>query len=149
MSLDVYLHTKETHIHNGSGIFVRLDGQTKEISREEWDKLSPGKEPLSVPQPLESNEVFSRNITHNLGLMAKRADLYLPLWCPEEMGIEVAWQLIELLRDGLRSLMADPAYYRELNPSNGWGSYELLVDFVRCYLQACRQYPDAEVFVSR
>ena len=31
----------------GSGIFVRRNGATVEISREEWDKLNPGQEPVT------------------------------------------------------------------------------------------------------
>ena len=31
----------------GSGIFVRRNGATVEISREDWDKLNPGQEPVT------------------------------------------------------------------------------------------------------
>lgn len=31
-----------------SGIFVRENGMTKEISREEWDRRNPGREPVRV-----------------------------------------------------------------------------------------------------
>lgn len=30
----------------GSGIFVRVNGATQEITREEWDRLHPGEEPI-------------------------------------------------------------------------------------------------------
>lgn len=33
--------------------------------------------------------------------------------------------------------------------SNGWGDYDGLVSFVRHYLAACRQWPEAMVEVSR
>jgi len=35
------------------------------------------------------------------------------------------------------------------NPKNGWGDYEGLVRFVKEYLKACIDYPDAEIKVSR
>ena len=42
MSLDVYLITKESQIKKASsGIFVRENGQTKEITQEEWNAKNP------------------------------------------------------------------------------------------------------------
>lgn len=32
----------------GSGIFVRRNGATVEVSREEWDRMNPGREPVRV-----------------------------------------------------------------------------------------------------
>lgn len=48
MSLDVYLKTGVMVSTTGSGIFVRENGQTKEISRSEWDEKFPGREPVVV-----------------------------------------------------------------------------------------------------
>ncbi len=39
---------KEASSSPGSGIFVRRLGTTVEISREEWDRLNPGREPVVV-----------------------------------------------------------------------------------------------------
>ena len=39
--------------------------------------------------------------------------------------------------------------YEKFNPKNGWGSYEGLVNFVDNYLNACYEYPSAEVKISR
>lgn len=97
----------------------------------------------------QSNPMFEQNITHNLGPMAGKADLYLPLWRPEEMGITHASQLIEHLEKGLEALKASPAEFELFTPSNKWGSYEGLVKFVAQYLEACRKYPFAVVEVSR
>lgn len=94
-------------------------------------------------------EVFSWNVTHNLNKMADEAGIYLHLWRPEELGITRAGQLIEPLSDGLRRLREDPERYKQFNPSNGWGSYSGLVEFVTKYLEACKENPDAEVNVSR
>ncbi len=93
--------------------------------------------------------VYSDNITHNLGDMAGKACIYQQLWCPEEMGITKAEQLICSLDLGLIRLQSDPEYFKRFNPSNGWGTYELLVEFVANYLEACIQYPEATVEVSR
>lgn len=93
--------------------------------------------------------VYDRNITHNLNRMAEEAGIYKPLWRPDEIEITHAKQLIEPLRTGLERLKADPDRFRKLNPANGWGSYEGLVEFVEEYLHACEEHPDAEVSVSR
>ena len=94
-------------------------------------------------------EVYSANITHNLGRMADAAGIYAPLWRPEEVGITKAAQLIEPLRAGLEKLRNSPAHYRTFNSPNGWGLYEHFVPFVAAYLAACEENPDADVSVSR
>jgi len=94
-------------------------------------------------------KVYSRNITHNVNDMAKAAGIYYPLWRPDEIGITKAQQLIEPLTLGLALLLNDSTQFKALNPVNGWGSYDTLVDFVRDYLTACIETPDADVSVSR
>lgn len=42
-----------------------------------------------------------------------------------------------------------PERFKRFNPDNRWGTYEELVNFVQEYLNACRQWPEAEVRVSR
>jgi len=151
MSLDVSLISKgEKVIRESSGIFVRENGETKEISLREWNEKHPGIEPVRIPeQTNESDEVYSSNITHNLNVMAEQAGIYEHLWRPDEIGVTKAKELIEPLRQGLHKLKLNPEKYKEFNPDNGWGSYEGLVKFVENYLNACYKYPEAEVEVSR
>jgi len=150
MSLDVYLTIEDAFPDAySSGIFVREDGQIKEISRAEWDAKFPGREPVVAPSRTGDNGVYQANITHNLNKMAGEAGIYQALWRPEEIGITKAAQLIDPLRDGLALLESDPERFKALNPSNGWGSYESLVEFVRKYLAACEKYPQARIKVSR
>ena len=94
-------------------------------------------------------EVYSRGITHNLNTMADKAGIYCHLWRPDEIGITLAQELIEPLTKGLELLKSDPTMYKVLNPSNGWGDYDYLVEFVEGYLKACVENPDAEVRVCR
>lgn len=123
-------------------------------------------------------EVFSANVTHNLSKMAAAAGIYEALWRPAEMDPDraarikeqadagnyhgaggayeiegevtiYARDLIGPLTAGLERLRADPAKFEALNPDNGWGSYANFVPWVERYLMACREYPDAEVVVSR
>lgn len=151
MSLDVYLTTENKHKKEySSGIFIRENGETKEISEEEWNKRYPNRKPVKVNMPVvETHDVYSRNITHNLGQMADLAGLYLPLWRPEEKGWKLAKDIIEPLEKGLKFLKSDPALFQAQNPENGWGSYEGLVEFTEEYLQACKDYPEAVITVSR
>jgi len=92
---------------------------------------------------------FDANITHNLGAMANEAGLYKLLWRPEELGIERASQLISPLRDGLARLRARPAFYRTFEPENEWGTYDDFLPWIEKYIQACEEYPDARIEVSR
>jgi hypothetical protein len=150
MSLDVYLTLKNVKANNpGSGIFVREAGQTKEITRLEWEEKFPGREPVIALPDEQDNYVYSANITHNLNKMAHEVGIYKHLWRPDEIGINKASQLIAPLQNGLEFLRAEPERFREYNPSNGWGTYEGLIEFVQEYLAACEQYPDAEVSVIR
>lgn len=146
MSLGVYLRGAPSN-SAGSGIFVRRDGRKEEITRDEWNAAFPGVEP--VVAVLEPEEIYSSNITHNLGRMAGEAGIYKELWRPEEIGITTAAQLVAPLAAGLDRLKNDPEKYKRLNPENGWGTYEGLVNFVSDYLAACRESPDAVVSVWR
>jgi hypothetical protein len=148
MSLDVCLTLKGSSHGPESGIFIREDGQTKQITRSEWDERFPDREPVTV-ESQESDVVYSANITHNLREMASAVGIYIYLWRPEEGDIDKASQLIEPLKSGLWLLEHDPNLFKQYNPKNGWGTYETLVKFVRNYLQACEQYPEADVSVSR
>lgn len=147
MSLDVWLTVENVHLHSSSGIFIRENGSTKEISNEEWTKRYPDRKPITVIQDNETNEVYSGNITHNLGEMASHAGLYEYLWRPHENKITKARQLIKPLTRGLEVLKGDPEKFEKYNSENGWGTYEGLVAFVSNYLEACKKYPDSEIHI--
>ena len=149
MSLTVYLELDKPVAKKVSGIFIREKGSTREITREEWDKKFPDAVPFTVVGDDESNEVYSANITHNLGKMAEAAGIYQSLWRPEEIGVTHARQLVRRLEVGLKKLVNAPEKFKVLNPDNGWGDYEGFVAFVSNYLEACRENPDAKVNVSR
>ena len=150
MSLDVYLTMKGLqNLPNKSCIFIRENGEIKEINREEWDKRYPGREPHTVELDNDDEGVYSANITHNLTDMASEAGIYKHLWRPDEINITKANQLILPLREGLALLKSDPERFMKYNPDNGWGNYDGLVRFVKKYLSACEEYPDADISVSR
>jgi len=90
-------------------------------------------------------EVYSANITHNLNRMADEAGIYEHLWHPEMVGLAKAGELITPLERGLRLLESEPERFDQFNAPNGWGKREDLVRFVREYLEACREHPEAIV----
>ena len=94
-------------------------------------------------------QVFEANITHNLNKMAQEAGIYQHLWHPDELGITKAVQLIEPLRAGLALMRSDPERFKKLNPENWWGDYDIFINWIERYLNACVANPDAEVSVDR
>jgi hypothetical protein len=94
-------------------------------------------------------ELYWRNITHNLGKMASEAGIYECLWRPDEHGITHARQIIEPLTAGVVLLATQKTRFEEFNAPNGWGMWEHFLPFCADYLQACRDHPDALVRVSR
>lgn len=97
----------------------------------------------------ENEEVYWANITHNLGEMADKAGIYYALWRPEEIGKTKAIEIIELLEKGLTDLKTRPEYFEKFNSPNGWGMYKDFVPFVERYLDACKEFPDAIIEISR
>jgi len=148
MSLDISLTLENISTSAGSGIFIRENGQNKEISRSEWDEKFPNRVPV-VAASDNGGEVYEANITHNLTKMASEAGLYECIWRPEECYINTAYQLIAPLESRLRILESNSEYFEQFNPDNGWGNYKGFVEFVKEYLAACKRYPDATVRVWR
>lgn len=95
------------------------------------------------------NVVYSANITHNLGQMAAKSGCYEALWRPDGFGFERAAEIVPVLQEALARLEAEPERFKAFNPANGWGTYDGFVQFVRAYLAACREWPEAKVSVSR
>ncbi len=95
------------------------------------------------------DELYWRNITHNLSKMADAAGLYEALWRPEEIGAKKAKDIIGKVALGLDILKANPEEFKKYNASNGWGKYENLVEFVESYLNALQEYPYADISISR
>lgn len=99
--------------------------------------------------------VYEGNITHNLNKMASAVklsngkSLYEVLWRPDENNYSCAQDIAELLDEAFNQLLAEPNFFRNYNPPNGWGSYEGLVNFVYNYRNACWDSPDAKIQVSR
>lgn len=98
---------------------------------------------------IQKTGVFDTNITHNLTQMADKAGIYEVLWRPDEHGFNKAEDIILTLEKGLADLKARPDYFKQFDAENGWGKYEHFVPFVEGVLGACKEYPDAQISVSR
>lgn len=170
MSLDISLISETPVLKKGTGIFVRRNGENRELETiEEVRLVFPDADLSDIKvNEYETNEIFEANLTHNLGKMAKECNLYNVLWRPYmlfteadfgdnysaemefEDSLEIkAEQLIEPLRQGLHELKNNPEKYKKFNPENGWGTYEQLVRVVQNYLNACYEHKDAKVSISR
>jgi len=111
---------------------------------------------LVVTQPVS---IYSDNITHNLGIMARAVTLdlgmnpdltlYDVLWRPDENGFRRALDITDLLDQAVDIMERDCDGLSALNPENGWGDYDGLLRFVRDYLRACEANPQAVIEVCR
>ena len=114
------------------------------LRRKKWISYDAGKTLTE-----EDETVYDANITHNLGKMAGEAGIYEALWRPEEIGKIKASEIVELLEKGLADLKARPEHFETFNSPNGWGLYKNFIPFIENYLNACKEYPESFVSVSR
>ena len=116
-----------------------------------------------------TEDVYSANITHNLGKMAAEAGLYEALWRPYQLkeGYDIpedeydeeydfekanpvqAHEIIPIIEKGLEDMKARPKHYEKFNSSNGWGMYHNFVPWIEKYLQALKEYPESFVECDR
>lgn len=104
---------------------------------------------LSYEEDGNDINVYSSNITHNLGRMAEAAGMYKALWRPEEEGWTKARDIAPVIEAGLQKMKEDPALYKRLDAANGWGTYDQFIPWIEQYLEACKKYPSANVSVWR
>ena len=92
---------------------------------------------------------WTGNITHNLNKMAMAISAYHYLWRPEEVGVVYAKDNIINLRQCIGYMYLNYDKLREMNPENGWGNVNNLIDFTTEYLKACEKNPEAIIEVCR
>ena len=94
-------------------------------------------------------EAWEKNITHNLTEMADKAGLYKVMWRPEEIEVKNAKEAVPYLITGIKYMLDNKEALEKLNPENGWGSYEGLLNAATEYYQECKKRPSARIEVSR
>lgn len=139
MSLDIHFFKKDVDFNELHRKIEELYDKQRDI-REELEDLE---------DDYEEARLASLNVTHNMNKMAEAVGLYQVLWSPEELGITTASQMIEPLEKGIKELTANPDKYKEYNPPNGWGNYDIFVSFCRSVLSTCEENPDAIIDVSK
>ena len=117
----------------------------------------------------KTENVYSANITHNLGKMADAAGLYEALWRPyqlkegynipeedhiaewqfEETNTVQAYEIIPIIEKGLKDMKDRPKHYEKFNSPNGWGMYHNFVPWIEKYLKALKEYPESFVECDR
>ena len=95
-------------------------------------------------------QVFSSNVTHNMSRMADACGVYDACWQPEIVHKKPkARHIIKILQNGIDELERAPSYYKQCNPENEWGSYTIFLQWLKDYLQACKDNPNARISVWR
>ena len=152
MSLDIYIISPTPIKKKSTGIWVRDNGKTRELSKAEAQEKYPDADIQEIE--IETNEFWHGNITHNLGKMAEnclsldeesqRYSLYNLLWRDTQVPFTGNYLNVYIahLAYCLYVLRNNPDYFKQFNPPNGWGTYEQLVEFVRSFIRALIDMPE-------
>ena len=89
--------------------------------------------------------VPSVNYTHNCNGMIRAAGF--DRW-PYELDGMHCGDFCRRLETTLGRLRADPGWFRTMNPPNGWGDYDSLVQVLSELLDSFDRFPSATVRVS-
>lgn len=88
-------------------------------------------------------ELFDGNYTSNVSPMWRHA-LGRPL---ADLHGTPASEAAGLLDSAVRRMEADPDFYAQWNPPNGWGDVDGATDFLRSIRDACSKYPSGVIDV--
>ncbi len=143
MSLDLYIMSKTPVRKRGTGVYVRDAGRTRELETlEEVKRYFPEADLSSVHEvEYETTDLWSGNITHNLGEMASHVpigdkSLYDYLWRPEEHGFDVVnadyalgvyagFVYVKTHKEELLPYTPEPSSLT----GRPWGTYDVLLGF--------------------
>lgn len=98
---------------------------------------------LGGPEMIEVGDL-SWNYTSNCAPMWRSAGADLA-----SFDGRPAWECIPVLGAAIGEMDLHPEIYEEMNPENGWGSFDTLLPLLRDLLEAFRAAPNAIVRVSR
>ena len=161
MSLDLYIISKTPVLHRGTGVYIRENGETKELStKQEVLTHFPDMNPDTIEEKTyEDDTYFHINITHNLVTMADECKvhgtcnynsdsavvtLYDLMWHPKD-NLNITTPNMDYLEDIMscyRKLLEEPNFFKKFNPDNGWGTYEQLVKRTKEYINALTSISD-------
>ena len=149
MSLDISIKANIPVVKNGTGIFIRENGKTKELTIEEANANG-----FNVnDNQYVSEYAWTGNITHNLGKMAsnvkpdgKPYTLYSLLWGGKYKNCR---DLIGKLHACILYMMMNKEELKKYNPENGWGTYEQLLEFTKEFQMACIDNQDCKIKIYK
>ena len=155
MSLDITIISPEPIKKKSTGVYVRINGRTCELTKEEAIAYFPDVDPNTIiEEEIETNEFWYGNITQNLTEMAEDClsfeeeyqhyNLYDLLWRDTQVPFTGVYLNIYIahLAYCLYILKNDPDHFKKFNPKNGWGTYEQLVNFVEEFIKALVTMPE-------
>ena len=149
MSLDISIKANNPVVKNGTGIFIRENGKTKELTAEEakergWEGIN---------RDFVSEYAWTGNITHNLCKMAsnvtpegKPYTLYSLLWGGKYKNCR---DLISKLHACILYMLMNKEELKKYNPENGWGTYEQLLEFTKEFQMACIDNQDCKIKIYK
>lgn len=109
----------------------------------DFDARTPGCEGCGC----EGHELGSWNLTYNLSPMLRAAGF--PGWGDvvgkDARPVPTGRRVVPVFESVLAELLRDPATYRAMNPSNGWGTYDQAVEVFADFIETVRPHPDAVV----
>lgn len=97
-------------------------------------------------EKVEWTDIIERNITHNVTPMWHKAGVYNALYHSHE---KQAYTIIPALEKGIEHMTNNSEEYIALNPENGWGSYATALPWLIGILQACKDYPETRIRISK
>lgn len=99
---------------------------------------------LEVTDKGVTEDVFERNHTSNTARMWRAAGCDLA-----EYDGKPASELGPAIARAIAAIVTEPAKYQPMEPSNGWGTLRSTLHFLMAIWEACADWPDATVRVSR
>lgn len=99
----------------------------------------------------EPTEVATRNYTSNVGRMWAHA---INPADPTNLGLTIdahpdPAELGPIIQAALDRMTADPEFYAEMNPDNGWGDCKGAINYLAWIALNCLKHPKCTVRVSR
>lgn len=103
----------------------------------------------------EYDRIHVGNITHNMNKMAEHVpvsdtlNLYNVLWRPEESNLNTTDDIFDYVTTGVKYMIEHKDELLQYNPDNGWGDYDVLLNFTRRVGNACLLNPGCEIEANR
>jgi hypothetical protein len=101
---------------------------------------------LVINEPVN---VYKAHLGTDAIKMAGAANVFNVIWNPENFGVSKASDIAPHLERGIEILEKDPDFYKSLQSEEKWSTYENFLAWLKRYLSACRNHPNAEIHIDR